>query len=122
MRELYLKRIQKESQYNEVEMEAVLKSKEILQVKRKVGDVGEEEYRIKLAAIDWDINNITEKQNHQKKSLRMLCGVSEQISSENLEKVTNISSNIENSIANMDVDQEVKETATQNMKMVSKII
>lgn len=121
MRELYLKRIQKESQVNDMEMETVLENKELLEVRKKVGDAGEKEYKIKLAAINWDINNINEKQDHQKKSLKLLQGLREQISSEELEKINKISRNIE-SIKNMDLDPEVCEKVTQNMEIVSKII
>ena len=102
-------------------METVLENKELLEVRKKVGDASEKEYKIKLAAINWDINNINEKQDHQKKSLKLLQGLREQISSEELEKINKISRNIE-SIKNMDLDPEVCEKVTQNMEIVSKII
>jgi hypothetical protein len=122
MRELYLKRIQKESQVNDEEMETVLQNKELLEVRKKIGDISEEEYEIKLAAIHWDINNINEKQDHQKKNLKLLQGLRKQISSEELETIITISKNIETIIKNMDLDPEVCVNVTQNMEIITKII
>jgi hypothetical protein len=121
LRNLYIKRIKKESQINDEEMETVLKKKELLVVRKKVGDAGEEEYEIKIAAIDWDINNINEKKEHQKKSLKILQGLREQISSEELEKIIAISENID-SINNMDLDPDVCEKVNQNIEIITKTI
>jgi hypothetical protein len=67
MRTLYLNKIQIESRVNEEDLKTVLENKELIQVRKKIGDVCEDEYEIKLKALNWDINNLKEKQDHQKK-------------------------------------------------------
>ena len=103
-------------------MVTVLQKKELLEIRKKIGDINKEEYEIKTTAVNWDIKNIKEKQDYQKKNLKLLQGLRKQISSEELESIINTSKNIETIIHNLDLDPEVRENATQNKEIISKII
>lgn len=91
LRELYLKRVQEESKVNAKELESVLEYKELVSVRKKLGDMGDEEYKLKTAVYNWDINNLNRRKSELDKSLEILQELPSHIHSETIEELNRLS-------------------------------
>ena len=77
---LYNRNVKEETlNYNE-ELESVLEDKELLIVRKKIDDICEKEYGLKLSVVNWDVENLNIKILHLEKimsDLNSLCDLIE---------------------------------------------
>jgi hypothetical protein len=119
LRELYGKMIQEESLVNAKELESILDDKELITVRKKIGDMGDEEFRIKLAAVNWDINKINQKTDHLEKCLSLIQSLPSQIGPEDAEEISRLARDL---IKDVKLDEETKNNLTNNIKMIAKLV
>ena len=122
LRELYNKRIQEDSMNNIKELETVLENKELISVRKQIGDMQDEEYNLKLAAVNWDINKINKKTDYLKKCLNMLQTLSHNIEAEDANYISQITQDKYKAIKNTKLDADSKKRLTNNLKAISRII
>ena len=122
LRELYNKRIQEESMINIKELETVLENKELISVRKQIGDMQDEEYNLKLAAVNWDINKINKKTDYLKKCLNLLQTLSHHIEAENANYIKQLAQNNYKEIKNIKLDADSKKRLMNNIKSLSQII
>lgn len=122
LRELYNKRIQEDSMNNIKELETVLENKELISVRKQIGDMQDEEYNLKLAAVNWDINKINKKTDYLKKCLYMLQTLSHKIEAEDANYISQITQDKYKAIKNTKLDADSKKRLTNNLKAISRII
>lgn len=121
LRDLYLKRIQEESKVNEKELESVLEYKELVSVRKKLGDMGDEEYKLKTAVYNWDINNLNRRKTELKKSLEILQELPNQIHSETVDELNRLSYDNFKVIKESSLDDDVCEKLINTIKNIERI-
>ena len=122
LRNLYSKRIQDESQFNLKELERVLENKELVAVRKKIGDMYEEEYKIKMAAVTWDINKINKKTDHLKMCLKVMQSLPRQVEPEVSEEITRLARDNCKALKDTQLDAEAKKKLASNIKVLAQII
>ena len=122
LRELYSKRIQEESMINIKELDSVLQDKELLSVRKKIGDMCDQEYRIKVAAVNWDINKINKKTDHLKMCLSLLQSLPHQVEPEISEEIGRLAEDNCKALKNTRLDAEARKKLANSIKTIAQII
>ena len=122
LRGLYNKKIQEESMINIKELENVLEKKEIISVKKQIGDMQDEEYNLKIAAVNWDINKINKKIEYLKKGLNLLQTLPHLIEAEDSNYIDQLAQDNYKAIKNTKLDADSKKRVMNNIKAISLII
>jgi len=122
LRGLYNKKIQEESMINIKELENVLEKKELISVRKQIGDIQDEEYDLKMAAVNWDINKINKKIEYLKKGLNLLQTLSHHIEAEDSNYINQLAQDNYKAIKNTKLDADSKKRVMSNIKAISLII
>ena len=115
---LYLKRDEEELAASSLELERALESKALLRIRSEVGDVGDEEYRLKMASAEWSIENLEGKKSRLEGGVRAMGSLRGQLESEVMDEVYEVSRNDFEKIKRLELGSELTETI---IKSVSKI-
>ncbi len=116
----YIKMMEKEARYNKEELRHAHEKRELLETRKKVGDISEEEYRLKSAVVEWDINNLTEKQMNQNSSVN-LESLSYHIQPQNQYEIRELITKAERVLTNMEYNSEPYEMVSHNLDLLKKI-
>jgi len=84
---LYLRKDEEELAASSLELGKVMDDREILQVKRNVGEIGDEEYRLKLAALDWSVEHLKVKKSQMESSVKAMSTLHNQLEPEYVEEI-----------------------------------
>jgi hypothetical protein len=122
LREIYNRRVQEDTLVNLKELETVLENKELICVRRKIDDMEEEEYEIKLAAVDWDIDRINKRAEYLQKSINLLKALPSKIESKDALFIDGLSKDECKTIKNIKLETETKNRLMKNIKALSKIL
>ena len=122
LRELYNKRIQEDATVNLRELETVLENKELLIVRKNIGDMQEDEYEIKLAALNWDINKMHNSAEYLKKCLNLIKTLPNQIDSSDASYINELSKDEYKTIKKTKLSTECKKRLIKNINAISKIL
>ena len=85
--ELYLRKDREALASSRVELEKALETREMLTVRREVGDIRDEEYGLKMAVADWGIENYRSKTRELEGSVAAMSGLGARFGSEFVEGV-----------------------------------
>ena len=108
--------------YNE-ELESVMKEREILIVKKKIGDIcDEKEYNVKLGASNWDIDNLKLKKSHLEKKINLLNSLHAQIEPEVANSIKMYSQDNYKKIDELELDTEISEILIDDIEIIARII
>lgn len=116
----YMRMLEKIARSNEEELKQAMEKKELLEIRKSVGDMSEEEYRLKSAVVEWEIKDLTKKQTHQNNSLKIET-LSHQIPSEKLTEIRELITKAERNLTNMEYNSEPYETVSRNIEILNKI-
>lgn len=122
LRELYNKRIQEDATVNLRELETVLENKELLIVRKKIGDMQEDEYEIKLAALNWDINKMHSSAEYLKKCINLIKTLPNQIEPSDASYIHELSKDDYKAIKKTKLSTECKKRLMKNIIAISKIL
>lgn len=122
LRGLYNKKIQEESMINIKELENILEKKELISVRKQIGDMQDEEYDLKMAAVNWDINKINKKIEYLKKCLNLLQTLSHHIEAEDSNYINQLAQDNYKAIKNTTLDADSKKRVMSNIKAISLIL
>ena len=84
---LYLRKDEEELAASSLELGKAMDDREILQVKRNVGEIGDEEYRLKMAALDWSIEHLKVKKSQMESSVKAMSTLHNQLEHEYVEEI-----------------------------------
>ena len=84
---LYLRKDEEELAASSLELGKAMDDREILQVKRNVGEIGDEEYRLKLAALDWSVEHLKVKKSQMESSVKAMSTLHNQLEPEYVEEI-----------------------------------
>jgi len=107
--------------YND-ELESVLKDREMLIVRKKIGDICEKEYRVKLSAANWDAKNLNNKILHLEKTMSDLNSLGDQIESEDADEIRRHVHDDFKTIRELELDNEVSDMLINNIMTIAQII
>ena len=116
----YIKMLEKETRTNEEELKQAMEKKELIETRNKIGDISGEEYRLKLAVINWDINDLIKKQTHEN-SIEIE-NLSLQMQSENLNEIREVIKNAEIALTNTEYSPETYETISYNIEILKRTV
>jgi hypothetical protein len=84
---LYLRKDEEELAASSLELGKAMDDREILQVKRNVGEIGDEEYRLKMAALDWSVEHLKVKKSQIESSVKAMSTLHNQLEPEYVEEI-----------------------------------
>ena len=117
---LYNRNMKEETLTYNDELESVLKDRELLIVRKKIDDICEKEYELKLSVANWDAENLKMKKLHLEKimsDLNSLCGLIEH------EDADEIRRHVQDDFKIIkELDNEVSEMLISNISTIAKII
>jgi hypothetical protein len=119
IRGLYLKKIKDESLMNGEELESVLLQRELLSIRNKIGEICEEAYKLKLAAHDWDIENLNKNKLQVDKNLSILQGLSKMIDPEDAEEIRRLSQDNCRAIKELEIETDIYEMLINNINTIA---
>jgi hypothetical protein len=119
IRDLYLKKIKDESLMNGEELESVLLQRELLSIRYKIGEICEEAYKLKLAAHDWDIDNLNKNKLQVDKNLGILQGLGRMIDPEDAEEIRRLSQDNCRAIKELEIETDVYEMLINNINTIA---
>jgi uncharacterized protein (UPF0147 family) len=120
---LYNRNISEESlEYNE-ELENVLKYRELLSVKKEIGDIKDDaEYRVKLTASNWDMDNLKLKKAHLEKKINLLNNLHEHLEPEIANNITKYAQDDFFKLKDLELDTDISEILIDDFEIIVRII
>ena len=106
---IYQRIASEESELYRAELESVMEGNSALSVRHAIGDVGEEEYKLKKAMYTWDIENLNKKNQLFEGSLNQLRGLSDQLDVKNLEELRLLTDDDCRMIRELELDSRVSD-------------
>jgi hypothetical protein len=88
----------------------------LLNIRKSINDASEEEYKIKAAALKWDLNNYGKKINEEEQKANYLKNLGSLIDEKELDKLTNDVNACCNTLAKLDMEDKAKEKILNSMK------
>jgi len=119
---LYLRRDEEELAASSLELERALESKALLLIRKKMGDVGDEEYGLKMASADWSIENLEGKKSRLEGSVRAMGSLRGQLESEVMDDVYRVSENDFEKIRILGLESELSELIIKSLSRISENI
>ena len=108
LREILLKHFQSEIKTHGNRLTAVYDDKEILSARQQIGDIQQNEYVIKMRAIDWEIKHLEEKISRLSDCLNMSHKLKDQLELSDLNYIHNFISQDFNAVKRAKLTNEVK--------------
>ena len=88
----------------------------LLNIRKSINDASEGEYKVKAAALKWDIDNYGSRINEEEQKTEYLKNLGSLIDVEELDKLTNDVNNCTNTIAKLDIEEKSKEKIKDSMR------
>ena len=120
--ELYLRKDKEELVSSSLELEKALDSKEMLQVRKEVGDIGDEEYRLKMAVADWGTKNFREKTRELETSVKVMSSLGDRFESEFIDEIRRLAQDDYQKIRDIGLKPETSETVIRSLCKISEIL
>jgi hypothetical protein len=119
---LYRRKDKEELIASSLELEKILEDREILMIRKKVGDIYDEEYSLKIAAANWSIENLKIKKNQLENSIKDMSRLHSQLKSEDIEDINWIVQNNYQTIRDLGLGTEISEMIVKNMTTIAETI
>ena len=94
----------------------------LLNIRRSIDDASEEEYRVKAAALKWDIDNYTNRINEEEQKATYLKNLGRLIDTKELEELTNDANNCMNVLSKLSVSDVLKGKIKNSMQEALSLI
>ncbi len=107
--------------FNE-ELESVLKDREMLIVRKKIGDICEKEYRLKLSAANWETENLKMKKLQLENRMSQMDSLGGQMEPEDTDEIRRYVHDDFKTIRELELDNELSDMLLNNIKTIAKII
>ena len=117
--ELYLKRDKEELSTSSKELEKALESREVLRVRKEVGDISDEEYELKIAVAEWGIENYQTKTRELEKGVAAMSNLRDQLEPKYIEEINRMAQNGYQKIRDMKLRPELTEMIIRNLNQLA---
>ena len=107
--------------FNE-ELKSVLKDREILLVRKKIGDICDKEYRLKLASVNWDIMNLHKKKLQLEKRITTLNSLRDQLDPGDIDEIRWHAQDDYKTIRELKLGKDVCDMVINNVTTITRII
>ena len=88
----------------------------LLNIRKSIDDASDEEYKVKAAALKWDIDNYGRRINDEEQKADYLKNLGSLIDSDELDKLTNDVHNSTNTLVKLDIKDSVKDKIQDSMQ------
>jgi hypothetical protein len=122
LREILLKHFQSEIKTHGTRLASVYDDKEILSARQQIGDIQQNEYVIKMRAIDWEIQHLEEKINRLKDCLNISHKLKDQLELGDLNYIHNFISQDFNSIKRAKLNDDVKSRLNTRIETMLELV
>ena len=119
---LYLRNDEAELSASSLELERAMDDREVLQIKRNVGEIGDEEYRLKMAALDWSVEHLKEKKSRMESSVKAMSTLHNQLDSEYVGEINRFAQSNYQNIRGLDLGAELTEMIIKNFTRLAQIV
>ena len=120
--ELYLRKDKEELISTSLELEKALESKEMLRVRKEVGDIGDEEYRLKMAVADWGAENYRKKTHDLETSVKIMSSLGDRFESEFIDEIHRLAHDDYQKIRDIGLNPETSKTVIRTLSKISEIL
>ncbi len=121
-REFTKERILEDVSNKKIELEEAYSLKDIIDVRKKIGDIDEQEYKLKLKAVLWDINNYNEEIKILEVALEKLDNIKIPLNYEVLDDLVELSSQNYKNIQKAELTKEVKSGLKKQVKQLFNLV
>ena len=119
---LYLRKDEEELAASSLELGKVMDDREILQVKRNVGEIGDEEYRLKMAALDWSVEHLKVKKHQMENSVKAMSTLHNQLEPEYVEEIIQVTQSNYQDIRGLELGTELTEMIIKNITRLAETV
>jgi hypothetical protein len=119
---IYQSIVNEESKIYRVELESAMEGNSALSARHAIGDVSEEEYKLKQAMYDWDIQNINKKSRLFESSLSQLQSIRDGLGIDDTEEMRLLMDDDCRAIRELGLDSRVSELLLGNFSALARII
>ncbi len=88
----------------------------LLNIRKSIDDASDEEYKVKAAALKWDIDNYGRRINEEEQKADYLKNLGSLIDSDEVDKLTNDVHNSTNTLVKLDIKDSVKDKIRDSMQ------
>ena len=117
--ELYLRKDREALAASSLELERALETREMLGVRREVGDISDEEFGLKMAVADWGIENYRAKTRVLEGSVAALSGLGERFESEFIDEVRGLAVDDYRRVRDLGLGSELSEMIIGSFRKIS---
>ena len=121
-REFSKERVLEDISNQKAELEEAHSRKDIIDVRKKIGDIDEKEYKLKLKAVLWDINKYEEEIKILEVALEKLENLKIHLNYDVLDDLVELSSQNYKSIENSELTKEAKSSLKKEVKKLFKLV
>ena len=119
---LYLRKDEEELTASSLELDKAMDAREVLEIKRNVGETGDEEYRLKMAALDWSIEHLKVKKRQMENSVKAMSTLHNQLEPAFVEEINQISRSNYQNIRGLDLGTDLTETIIKSITRLAEIV
>ena len=119
---LYLRKDEAELAASSLELSKAMDDREVLEIKRNVGETGDEEYRLKIAALDWSIEHLKVKKRRMENSVKAMSTLHNQLEPAYVEEINQIAMSNYQNIRGLDLGTELTEKIIKNITRLAEIV
>ena len=120
--DLYLRKDEADLAASSLELSKAMDDREVLEIKRNVGETGDEEYRLKIAALDWSIEHLKEKKHRMENSVKAMSTLHNQLEPAYVEEINQIAMSNYQNIRGLDLGTELTEKIIKNITRLAEIV
>ena len=117
--ELYLRKDEEELASSSVELDRAMDDREVLLLRRNVGDMGDEEYGLKKAAVDWSIENHRKRKSQMERSVSAMRGLLGKLEPEYVEDIRRFAQDDYQKIRELGLGSELSEMIIGDFSKIS---
>ena len=117
--ELYLRKDREALASSSLELEKALETREMLTVRREVGDIRDQEYSLKMAVADWGIDNYRAKTRELKSSVAAMSNLRDRFESEFIDDLGRLAVDDYRKIRGLGVGSELSEMIIGSFRKIS---
>ena len=117
--ELYLEKDRAELEAFSAELEKAKETKDVLRVRKEVGDIWDEEYRLKMAVADWGIENYKEKARVLEGSVASMSNLRDQFDSGVVEDIRAFASDDYAKIRDLGLSSELSDAIIRSLGKIA---
>ena len=117
--ELYLRKDREALAASSLELERALETREMLGVRREVGDISDEEVGLKMAVADWGIENYRAKTRELEGSVAAMSGLGDRFESEFIAEVRGLAVDDYRRVRDLGLGSELSEMIIGSFRKIS---